>query len=285
MRPLWLLLLLATVLSLGANSSQQKSQSAIRTSTVYYRDAGDKDWLLFGYYANEDEARAVFEHLDQAGFETELRITNVAIPTTQQAESVARGSKLLPIEQTVPLKRAQELFREMARQTDLAFRYPTDGCYARAELMVERLSQLGAKPRKIWAVANGEALHAKTKNHPRGYVTWAYHVAPALRVRDTDDSQRWYVIDPSLFTELATVTDWMKAQMKRDTGRRPYLTVTRPGRAPTWIDKKQRGESGYWPGRDPKEGPHAHAVATMKKYKPWEGKLPPKHFGQLHLDK
>jgi hypothetical protein len=146
--------------------------------------------------------------------------------------------------------------------------------------MVEMMIRSGLKPRKVWAVAHGTELIAKTKHHPKGFVTWGYHVAPVLRVREKDDAQRWYVIDPSLFTAPVTLTAWMKAQMKEG-GHKPFLTVTKPGQAPKWGDHKVRTGSGYWPGGDPKEGVHAHAVATMKKYKPFEGKVMPRKTGRL----
>jgi hypothetical protein len=97
-----------------------------------------------------------------------------------------------------------------------------------------------------------------------------------LRVRDKDDEQRWYVIDPSLFSAPATLTAWMKAQMRKEDGHQPFMTITKPGQAPKWVDHKVRAGSGYWPGSDPKEGAHAHALSVMKKYKPWEGKVMPK---------
>src|SRR5262249_30235518 len=67
-----------------------------------------------------------------------------------------------------------------------------------------------------------------------------------------------------------------KAQMKTEKSPRPYLTVSKVGDAPVWVDKKRKAGTGYWPANDPKDGPHKHALATMKKYKPWEGKAPPK---------
>lgn len=280
-RTLVLAVLVATAgLSIGLSQAPRQTK-AVRTSAVYCREPGGKEWQLFGYYESESAARGVFDHLDAGGFETQLRVTSTPIPHTEKSQVVARGNKSLPIEETVTMERATELFQKMSKQPDLAFRFPLDGCYARAELMVERLAKLGAKPRKIWAVANGEELYAKTKDHPKGFVTWAYHVAPALRVRDKDDLQRWYVIDPSLFAAPATVTDWMQAQMKKEDGYRPYMTVTLPGNPPTWVDNKKRNGSGYWPGGDPKEGVREHALTTMKRYKPWEGKERPKSFGRL----
>ena len=125
-------------------------------------------------------------------------------------------------------------------------------------------------------MANGESLYAKTKNHPKGFVTWGYHVAPVLRVRDAKGGQRWYVLDPSLSNAPMTVTAWKTAQMKTASSPAPFLTVSQVGKPPVWLDKKKKPGTGYWPANDPKEGAHKHALATMKKYKPYEGKAPPK---------
>jgi hypothetical protein len=260
----------------------KKDEPLVTTSTVYYRTKGTTAWSLFGYYSSEPSARRVFEHLARTGYEVELRISNRPIPKAPPRPSTG----VLPVADTVTFQKAVEVFKLMERQSDIAFRYPVDGCYARAELMVELMQKKGLKPRKIWSVANGEELFARTKYHPRGYVTWGYHVAPMLRVRNSDKSQRWYVIDPSLSGKPMTVAQWEQAQMRTSKSPRPYLTVTRtqPREAPLWVDRKRKPGSGYWPGPDPKIDLHSHAVATMKKYKLWEGKAPPKAAASAPTD-
>jgi hypothetical protein len=175
-------------------------------------------------------------------------------------------------------ERARSAFQAMAGQKDLASRYPTDGSYAITHLMVQRLQKMGLKPGKVWAVGNGEALFARTKHVPRGYVTWGYHVAPTLTVRLADGRTQVTVIDPTLFTAPVPLEQWKRALMRRPDSPEPYITQSRPGEAPLWSDGKRLPGSGYWPGADPPGGPDAHAAATMKKYKPWEGKAPPKSF-------
>jgi hypothetical protein len=271
-----LVLPVSTPAQTGKGAAKPQPKPIVTTSSVFYREKGAANYTLFGYYASEKSGRAIFEHLVRSGYEVELRISNTPIPKTPPLPV----SGLLPVAETVTVQKATDVFNWMARQSDIAYRYPTDGCYARAELMIERMQKNGFKPRKIWSVANGEELYARTKNHPRGFVTWAYHVAPVLRVRTGEKSQRWYVIDPSLSTKPMTITEWEKAQMRTATSTKPYLTLTRPGKPPKWIDHKYKAGTGYWPGTDPGVGVHAHAVATMKKYKPFEGKLPPKSFAR-----
>src|SRR5262249_5916255 len=146
-------------------------------------------------------------------------------------------------------------------------------CYARAQLMIERMRTQKLHPYRVWSVANGEPLHAKTTNVRAGFVEWGYHVAPILRVRIDARTQRWYVIDPSLFRQPVTIAQWEAAQMKTRASHKPYITLTRVGEAPVWIDNKRKNGTGYWPGADPREGLHNHAVATMKRYKPKEGRV------------
>src|SRR5262249_50324627 len=77
---------------------------------------------------------------------------------------------------------------------------------------------------------------------------------------------------PSMFDKPVTVQEWEQAQRRRADSARPFLTISRVGVAPLWTDRKQRPGSGYWPAPDPPGGADAHAAATMKKYKPLEGK-------------
>jgi hypothetical protein len=245
--------------------------AAPRPFSVYYRSKGGPTWHLFGVYHNEQSARNVLGHLTHDHYQAQLRVTSTRVPPTPPRAK----SGLLPAHETVTLAKANELFHLMARQHDIAFRFPIDGCYARAELMIERMRAKGAHSHRVWAFANGDSLYARTKNNPRGYVTWSYHVAPVLRVRHGHNAQTWYVIDPSLFTRPVTIAQW-EAAMRRDANsHRPYLTVTRVGQAPTLLNGRRANGTGYWPGSDPREGLHNHAVATMRKYKPWEGKQPP----------
>src|SRR5213076_152581 len=96
----------------------------------------------------------------------------------------------------------------------------------RAHIMVKRLQQRGFKPRKVWAFANGGMLYARTRNSPSGSVQWLYHVAPLLRVRQSDGRQVWLVIDPSMFNAPVGIEQWKNAK-KRPGGLSPHVTVTR----------------------------------------------------------
>jgi hypothetical protein len=160
-------------------------------------------------------------------------------------------------------EQAQALFSLMAAQPDIAFRYPRDGCYARAQLMVQRMQALGITPGKAWTFASSRSdpLWVNTPNVPEGHVAWGYHVAPTVPVRGADGIVRNMVVDPSMFDHPVTVDEWRGAQ--HDT---PRVVQTAPGEAPT-----SNGGSGYWPGPDPPEGPDTNAKETMEDFKRKEG--------------
>jgi hypothetical protein len=158
---------------------------------------------------------------------------------------------------------AAAVFSILASRPDIAFRFPVDGCYARAHLMVKQMKAMGLSPGKAWTFASpGDPLWVDTPNHPDGKVSWGYHVAPTLPVKGDDGVVRDMVIDPSMSDHPVTVEEWKNAQ--HDT---PTVVQTSPGQPPV----PARGGSGYWPGPDPPEGPDAHAQETMEEYKMYEG--------------
>jgi hypothetical protein len=238
---------------------------------VYYRKAGTSNWNPYRTYRTSQDATQAARGRSQKGWEVEIhtRVTLARVPSRPK-------SGTLPLGQTVTLAQAQQAYRLMASQRDIAFRFPADGCYARAHLMIRRLQGRGLHPYKVWTFANGDSLHVRTPNHPKGFVEWRYHVAPVLRVRLQNNQQRWLVIDPALCNGPATITTWKNAQKKPGSRYDPYVTLTRVGVAPVDATNKRLPGTGYWPGHDPKEGADAHSVKTMRRYKPFEGRLPPR---------
>ena len=167
-------------------------------------------------------------------------------------------------------KEANSLFKTMAGQHDIAFSYPDDGCYARAQLMASRMQSLGVTPGKIWAFAQGDqfktrpdlptALVARTPNHPNGSVSWKYHVAPLVAVRGDDGKTYGFIIDPALFKNPVSLKDWKRSLMA-DT-REPYISKTRLGEPPVQPDGIKARGTGYWPGESPRD-PDAAARKVM----------------------
>src|SRR3954470_8144401 len=144
MRPLTLLLagcLTAVTAGLGNLPAQtEKTRPAkdaplVTSSTVVYRSKAADPWTTFGYYNSEASARRVFEHLARTGYLVKLEITNAPIPKLPpRPPSVA-----LPVEETYSIQKIEEVFRWMAKQREIAFAFPIDGCYARAHLMCDKM--------------------------------------------------------------------------------------------------------------------------------------------------
>ena len=156
------------------------------------------------------------------------------------------------------------VFALLSDQPDIAFKFPVDGCYARAHLMVQRMQKMGLKPGKVWTFASdpSDPLWVDTPNHPDGKVEWGYHVAPTIPVENEDGTVQDMVVDPSMFDHPVTIEEWKDAQHDH-----PYVKQTAPGEAPI----PSRGGSGYWPSTDPPEGADENAKETMEEYKRYEG--------------
>ncbi len=117
--------------------------------------------------------------------------------------------------------RAQELFDEMNNlscnpcapsSTCIPFKYPDDGCWARAHKMSYLMNQDGEDPEKVWIYGS---LVVQTSNHPYCSVSWWYHVAPTLTVSTSDGDEK-RVIDPSLSENPISVEDWKDLQGDSD---------------------------------------------------------------------
>jgi hypothetical protein len=178
---------------------------------------------------------------------------------------------------------AKRVFAWLAAQKDIAFLVPSEGCFARAHLMVRRMQRLGLRPGKVWTFANRHSLRVRTRYHPRGAVEWKYHVAPYLRVRAANGKVYHMVFDPSLFKRPVSVTKWRNVQKKYKNSR-PYVCKTRPGQAPTMPGGKRCAGSGYWPGKNPAGGTDYHARKVMRLLKPYEGRaLPARVAAQVRI--
>ncbi|MCX7113377.1 MAG: protein-glutamine glutaminase family protein [Proteobacteria bacterium] len=162
------------------------------------------------------------------------------------------------------MEAASSLFNKMAAQDDIAFKFPVDGCYARAHLMVQRMQKLGASPSKVWTFASSknDPLWVNTPNHPSGKVIWNYHVAPTIPVQQEDGTVKDMVVDPSLFDHPVTVEEWRETQHDN-----PKVVKTKIGEPPI----PENGGSGYWPSEDPPKGTDADARKTMENFKSKEG--------------
>ena len=77
------------------------------------------------------------------------------------------------------------------KQRRASWMFPDDGCFARAALANRNIFQwFYPLANKVFAFGN---LKVKTKNSLRGFVTWWYHVAPIVQVKD-----KKFVLDPAI---------------------------------------------------------------------------------------
>ena len=168
-------------------------------------------------------------------------------------------------------EQAKKVFDKEKARSDIAFKYPVDGCYARAHLMAEDIKKAGGDVGKVCAFAKDGAdpLHANTPNDPAGYVKWKYDVAPTVPVKGADGKEAKMVIDPSLFDKPVTIQEWTGA-MTPTGGGGISTSTTKIGEAPILPDGTRAPGSGYWPGPDPSRGIDTDAVERMEMYKPLE---------------
>jgi hypothetical protein len=85
----------------------------------------------------------------------------------------------------------------------IPFRYPDDGCFARAQRMCTLLLGQDVVPGKIWIY--GQRLVHRTENHPACQIAWTWHVATV--VADADSGEP-LVLDPGLFDVAVDPVTW-----------------------------------------------------------------------------
>ena len=91
----------------------------------------------------------------------------------------------------------------------IPFKYPDDGCWARANEMCRLMVGMGYDPAKVWIDGN---LLVASSNKPGCLVHWGWHVAPTICVRGWPWCDNRMVIDPSLFTTPVTEGEWKAKQ-------------------------------------------------------------------------
>jgi hypothetical protein len=116
------------------------------------------------------------------------------------------------------LSRAQQVFDALAATSCdpltvpapcIPFKYPDDGCWARAHEMYRLMLAMGITSRKIWIDGN---LHTPTRNNPNCFVDWGWHVAPTVSVCLGFFGRGRMVMDPSLFTTPVSEATWKGVQ-------------------------------------------------------------------------
>ena len=115
----------------------------------------------------------------------------------------------------------------------IPFHYPPDGCYARAHRMEQLLTEMGYASEKVFALAGSLPLRAETdygQDTPPSEspgVTWAWHVAPIIKVRDPQRGLLETVLDPSLADRPLLLDEWLDTmEADPDTGNTTFTRLT-----------------------------------------------------------
>lgn len=111
-------------------------------------------------------------------------------------------------------EKANLLFKEFVQNKNIPFKYPRDGCYARATAMTQMAEKSSVIMGKVYASG---LLVAKTNIPKYPFAIWGWHVAPVSYVKKIDGVIELMVFDPSLFSQPVTIEEW-KNKMKEDIG-------------------------------------------------------------------
>lgn len=93
------------------------------------------------------------------------------------------------------------------------FQYAIDGCYARAHAMRRVIeSNYGYTSYKRFIFARQTNISLTVKASAWGNTgcctKWSFHVAPVLKVRLSNGTLAWYVLDPSIFNAPVPLDTW-----------------------------------------------------------------------------
>lgn len=118
-----------------------------------------------------------------------------------------RKASLGGVQQPLSPQEAIAIFDWLAGMQDIAYRYATDGCYARTHIMCRRLMEKGFDPQKAWAFEEeGEYYRVMLQDGTKQ--RFSFHVAPALSLRMDDGAVKDMIFDPAFFNGPATEEEW-----------------------------------------------------------------------------
>lgn len=99
--------------------------------------------------------------------------------------------------------------------TPIPYRYPTDGCFARAEIMANMLAASDYQVDKVFAIAaGGLRLNTPHGGDQPGFgerlrVGWWYHVAPIVYIPSGGPKPEPALLDPSVSDVPTTIGEWV----------------------------------------------------------------------------
>jgi hypothetical protein len=149
-----------------------------------------------------------------------------------------------PETEEISPEQAREIFTAVSQaniltddgMTPIPFHYPPDGCYARAHRVEELLTEMGYASEKVFALAGSRPLRVRSPyadnpqlgqaGEPAPNVTWAWHVAPIIRVRDPQRGLVETVIDPSMAGVPISLADWETLMTEGDTSSSTFTRLS-----------------------------------------------------------
>lgn len=119
--------------------------------------------------------------------------------------------------------KAEELFKKFVQNKDIPFRFPLEGCYARAHEM----ARMAEKEQVVLGKAFVEGmLQVKTDLKKYPTAQWGWHVAPIVYVKMPSGKNEMMVMDPSLFKKPVPLKEWKERMLDTSDGFEPKIWET-----------------------------------------------------------
>jgi hypothetical protein len=163
---------------------------------------------------------------------------------------------------SIDKKDAESLFKAMASDKDISYKFARDGCYARATAMARIAEKRDIKVGKIFAEG---ILQAELSDGPLPVARWGWHVAPVVFVKTKGSKSVPMVFDPVLFDRPATEDEWKQKLLHETPDYKPRLDKVYYGsRFQYKIDLLEGNKSNWreWDLKNTKE--------VMERYREYE---------------
>jgi hypothetical protein len=142
---------------------------------------------------------------------------------------------------------ANDLFRKFVGDPNIPFKYPIDGCYARATAMAQMAEADKITMGKVYAEG---FLQAKTDSVAYPIARWGWHVAPVAYVKKADGKIDLMVFDPSLFNKPVGIDEWKSKMLDKSDGAEPKINDLYYGTRYQYYRRRKEGYKSAWDRQD-----------------------------------
>ena len=179
----------------------------------------------------------------------------------------------LPVS-VITQKEADALFKSFTDDIKIPFRYPFDGCYARATAMAKTAEDKKIIMGKVFVEGT---LIAETGLPEYPVVAWGWHVAPMLYVKNASGKVEIQVFDPGLFDHPVPLDQWKRKMLLEVPDHPASITATyfgsrfqyfRSQKIPLKDEPNRESFKAKWKKED-FEGEYGVNL-TFKKYRPYQ---------------